>query len=121
VRFLARRGDRRFWRQIERRYLLPAAPALLRRAIEGISRRPGESGDSPGRGGAGAARAMLVEGVLDDARMRRLLSAADVPRLWILEDFRRLSLSGRALERLYGHGIRLAVMRPLRARRIFLR
>lgn len=105
------RFDRR-WEAAKRRFLLPAAPEVLRGAISGIA--PFEPG--PGGSRRGPARAHWIPGNLTDRRARALLSAPPVPTLWIVEDFRRVRLSAGAARRLEEAGVRLAAFRALNSR-----
>jgi hypothetical protein len=114
-------GEKPFWRLAKKRYFLPPAPALLRQAIAGIARR--RSADPEPLAGERRARlrAHWIEGDLKDSRARELLKDADCPRLWIVEDFRRLRLSDRMHRRLEEARVELAAFRPLTWRRIATR
>jgi hypothetical protein len=99
------------WEAEKRRIFLPGAPELLRNAIGGIV-----SGATPGGPAAvrGPARAHRVPGDLTDTRARALLASPPVPALWIVEDFRRVRISGSVSRRLSRAGVRLAAFRALR-------
>lgn len=118
VQFTARRTDRRFWNLVNTTYLLPAAPSLLRHAIDGIGRHPAHHG-TEAVSERGPASAFWIEGKLTPARTRQLLADPAAPRLWVIEDFRALRLPGPLLPALARRGIRLAVFRKLRARRVY--
>lgn len=99
------------WEAEKRRILLPGAPGLLRDAIGGIASI--EPAGPPAAGG-GPARARWIPGDLTDRRARAILEEPPGPRLWIVEDFRRVRLSAAARRRLERAGIRLAAFRALR-------
>ena len=103
--------DRGFWKLARRRFLLPAAPDLLRQAISGITRH--ENSPPPGHHRGGPTRAQWIEGFLTDSRAGRLLDEAGGPRLWVVEDFRRLRLSDQRLDEVESSGIMLSAYRPL--------
>jgi len=98
------------WKAEKRRILLPAAPALLRDAIGGISSI--EPSGGPGAAG-GPARAHWIPGDLTDRRAAAILKDAPVPTLWIVEDFRRVRISALVAGRLDRAGVRLAAFRAL--------
>jgi hypothetical protein len=107
------------WNRALRRFFLPGAPELLRAAISGVSGAPTE--DPAGRISTPSrrepVRANWITERLTDRRARALLAEIPMPRLWILEDFRKLRVSNRVLARLASAGVRLAVYRPLRWKR----
>lgn len=109
-----------------RRFLLPPAPSLLHHAISGIARHEEEEAHEGVAGRLGPSRAHWIEGDLTDRRARTLLAELDGPRLWIVEDFRRLKLSAGIWSRLDERKIWLAAFRalawrPANARNPFVR
>ncbi|MGH9442885.1 MAG: hypothetical protein ACRD16_11485 [Thermoanaerobaculia bacterium] len=118
VRFWAPRDASAFWTLVRRRYWLPGAPSVLRDAIGGIARRSEpetRTRNSAQHSPSGGAEALWIEGALSDSRARSLLREGTGPRLWVIEDFRKLLASDALLNRVQREGIHLAVLRPLRA------
>lgn len=114
VRAVADSGDSRFWKRVAPRFLLPGAPSLLQHAISGIARHEDSGAHEGAAGRLGPTEANWIEGDLRDRRAAALLEDPDCPRLWIVEDFRRLKLSNRTWRRLQARGIAVSAYRPVR-------
>jgi hypothetical protein len=110
-------GRKAFWKRVARRFLLPAAPPLLHHAISGIARHEESEVHEGAEVRLGQTRADWIEGNLGDRRARSLLEDPDRSRLWIVEDFRRLKITGGMWRRLEKEKIAIAAYRPLRWRR----
>lgn len=119
VELLEPRRPTAAWKRACRRLFLPAAPGILVAAISGISRTGEEPAASRTRDGGTASAAFYLEGTLTDLRAQRLLSEPKPPRHWIVEDFRRLRLSPKMIDRLDERGVRLSALKtfPVRRRR----
>lgn len=117
VRVVAPSADSDFWARTAPRFLLPAAPSLLHHAISGISRHEEGESHEGATGRTGPAQAHWIEGDLGDRRARALLAEPDGPRLWIVEDFRRLKISARMWRRLGKRRVTIAAYRPIPWRR----
>jgi hypothetical protein len=102
------------WESAKRRIFLPAAPGLLRDAIGGIAVI--EFPKDPTVPG-GPALAHWLPGNLTDRRALALLDDPPVPRLWIVEDYRRVRITAAVRTQLQRRGIRLAAFRALRRAR----
>jgi len=102
------------WESAKRRIFLPAAPVLLRDAIGGIAVIEPPK-DPAARGGP--ALAHWLPGYLTDRRALALLDDPPVPRLWIVEDYRRVRITAAVRTQLQRRGIRLAAFRALRRTR----
>ncbi len=114
VRAVAAARDSSFWRRIAPRFLLPGAPSLLHHAISGIARREEGESHEGATGRLGPTSAHWIEGDLRDRRAAALLDDPDCPRLWIVEDFRKLRISDRMRRRLESERVAIAAYRPLR-------
>jgi hypothetical protein len=90
---------------------------MLTAAISGISRHGEEPGTGPTGQGGTASAAFYLEGALTDRRARLLLAERRPPRHWIVEDFRKLRLSPRMIDRLDEKGVRLSALRTFPVRR----
>ncbi|HTR03860.1 MAG TPA: hypothetical protein VMN82_11740 [Thermoanaerobaculia bacterium] len=107
-----------FLERASRRLLWPAPALQLAEAIGGLRGEDGETpGHAPGHraGAASAGRrtALLLEGVVDAARVRAL-SRSSPPRAWIVEAPGRVRLTPAALARLERQGVRWAALVPVR-------
>jgi hypothetical protein len=96
---------------------VPSAPVILGEAIGGIARHRGRENGPVARRAADhePGQALWIEGKLSDARAASLLARSDTVALWVIEDFRKLALSGRMFGRIEAAGIRLCALRPIRA------
>jgi hypothetical protein len=105
-------ADQGFLRAARRRAFWSAPPGLLRDAVAGLLTLPAPEGPPTAgpRGGPGAA--ILLEGTVDARRAERA-SASREPRLWILQDPRRLRIPERLRQRLERRGVRFCALRPL--------
>lgn len=104
-------ADLSFLRRARERLLIAAPPRDIAVAIGGL-----RTGEPPALGAPTARRrgplhrALLLEGVVTEARARSAL--ASPPRLWVVESPRSLRLSAATLSRLRRAGVRWAALRP---------
>ncbi|HTY42763.1 MAG TPA: hypothetical protein VMH79_12890 [Thermoanaerobaculia bacterium] len=107
-----------FLERAARRLLWPAPALQLAEAIGGLRgeeiETPGQAaGRPPGPAAPERRRALLLEGVVDAARVRAL-SKTSAPRAWIVESPGRVRLSRSALARLERDGVRWSALVPVR-------
>jgi hypothetical protein len=103
--------DLSFLHRARERLLWPAPPRDIADAIGGLRESEAPASEpSPQRPSGPLHRALLLEGMVTEDRVRSALSSP--PRLWVVESPRVLRLSSATLSRLRLAGVRWAALRP---------